>query len=55
MTADDPIPSARIRDLNDAFRRSFVRGTVVITAGVEAPAPLDPRQGARLRRLRRGQ
>ena len=25
MTADDPIPSARIRDLNDAFRRSFVR------------------------------
>ena len=39
MTADDPIPSARIRDLNDAFRRSFVRGTVVITAGVEAPPP----------------
>jgi hypothetical protein len=36
MTADDPIPSARIRDLNDAFRGSFADGTVVITAGVEA-------------------
>jgi hypothetical protein len=35
MTAEDP-RSARIRDLNDAFRRSFVGGTVVITAGVEA-------------------
>ena len=37
MTADDPISSSRgIRDLNDAFRRSFADGTVVITAGVEA-------------------
>ena len=36
MTADDPRSSTRIRDLNDAFRRTFVGGTVVITAGVEA-------------------
>src|SRR5271170_2445369 len=36
MTAEDPRPSARIRDLNDAFRHTFVGGTVVITAGVEA-------------------
>src|ERR1700722_15707284 len=36
MTADDP-RSTRIRDLNDAFRRTFVGGTVVITVGVEAP------------------
>ena len=36
MTTDDPRPSTRIRDLNDAFRRTFVRGTVVITAGIEA-------------------
>ena len=35
MTADDP-RSTRIRDLNDAFRRTFVGGTVVITVGVEA-------------------
>ena len=36
MTAEDPRSSTRIRDLNDAFRRTFVGGTVVITAGVEA-------------------
>ena len=36
MTAEDPRSSARIRDLNDAFRRTFVGGSVVITAGVEA-------------------
>jgi Protein of unknown function (DUF3768) len=36
MTADDPRSATRIRDLNDAFRRTFVGGTVVITAGVEA-------------------
>jgi hypothetical protein len=36
MTADDPRSAARIRDLNDAFRRTFVGGTVVITDGVEA-------------------
>ena len=27
---------ARIRHLNDAFRRTFVGGAVVVTAGVEA-------------------
>ena len=43
MTADDPRPSTRIRDLNDAFRRTFVGGTVVITAGVEA-LPSDQRR-----------
>ena len=36
MTADDPTSPARIRDLNDAFRRAFVGGAVMITAGVEA-------------------
>ena len=36
MTAEDPRSSTRIRDLNDAFRRTSVGGTVVITAGVEA-------------------
>ncbi len=36
MTADDPRASTRIRDLNDAFRRAFVGGAVLITAGVEA-------------------
>ncbi len=43
MTADDPRPSTRIRDLNDAFRRAFVGGAVVITAGVEA-LPADQRR-----------
>ena len=28
--------TARIRDLNDAFRRSFYGGTVTMTAGVDA-------------------
>jgi hypothetical protein len=36
MTSDDPQPSARVRDLNDAFRQTFVGGAVVITAGVDA-------------------
>ena len=36
MTAEDPTSATRIRDLNDAFRRTFIGGTVVITAGVEA-------------------
>ena len=35
--ADDRSDSAeRVRRLNDAFRRTFVGGVVVITAGVEA-------------------
>jgi hypothetical protein len=33
----------RIRNLNDAFRRTFVGGAVMITAGVEA-MPLDQRR-----------
>jgi hypothetical protein len=33
----------RIRALNDAFRRTFVGGMVMITAGVEA-MPLDQRR-----------
>jgi hypothetical protein len=33
----------RIRHLNDAFRRTFVGGAVMITAGVEA-MPLDQRR-----------
>ena len=33
----------RIRELNDAFRRTFVGGAVMITAGVEA-MPLDQRR-----------
>ena len=33
----------RIRELNDAFRRSFVGGAVMITAGVES-MPLDQRR-----------
>jgi hypothetical protein len=32
-----------IRDLNDALRRTFVGGTVVVTAGIEALAA-DPRR-----------
>jgi Protein of unknown function (DUF3768) len=33
-----------IRDLNDAFRRTFVGGAVVVTSGVEALSP-DQRAG----------
>ena len=33
----------RIRSLNDAFRRTFIGGAVMITAGVEA-MPLDQRR-----------
>ena len=43
MTASDKEIATRIRDLNDAFRRSFVGGIVMITAGVEA-MPLDQRR-----------
>jgi hypothetical protein len=35
--------TARIRELNDAFRRTFVGGAVMITQGVEA-MPLDQRR-----------
>jgi len=43
MTAEDPRSSTRIRDLNDAFRRTFVGGAVMITAGVEA-LPVEQRR-----------
>jgi hypothetical protein len=43
MTANPQSPADRIRALNDAFRRAFVGGAVVITAGVEA-LPSDQRR-----------
>jgi hypothetical protein len=43
MTANPQRPADRIRALNDAFRRTFVGGTVVITTGVEA-LPSDERR-----------
>jgi hypothetical protein len=36
MTAENALSRERIRALNDAFRRSFVGGTVVVTAGFES-------------------
>ena len=36
MTEDRSDPAQRVRRLNDAFRRTFVGGVVVVTAGVEA-------------------
>jgi Protein of unknown function (DUF3768) len=36
MTAENVPSRDRIRALNDAFRRSFVGGTVVVTAGFES-------------------
>lgn len=38
MTATTRSKSERIRALNDTFRRTFVGGAVMITAGVEAIA-----------------
>ena len=43
MTSTTLTTVDRIRALNDAFRRTFVGGMVVITAGVEA-MPLDQRR-----------
>jgi hypothetical protein len=43
MTNTTESKTDRIRSLNDAFRRTFVGGTVMITAGVEA-MPLDQRR-----------
>ena len=50
MTAENAPSRDRIRALNDAFRRSFAGGTVVVTAGVES-RPSDSRQSilARIR------
>jgi hypothetical protein len=36
MTAENALSRDRIRMLNDAFRRSFMGGTVVVTAGFES-------------------
>jgi hypothetical protein len=43
MTSTTGSTAERIRALNDAFRRTFVGGAVMITAGVEA-MPLDQRR-----------
>jgi Protein of unknown function (DUF3768) len=43
MTMTTDSKTNRIRALNDAFRRTFVGGAVMITAGVEA-MPLDQRR-----------
>ena len=42
MTEDRSDSAERVRRLNDDFRRTFVGGMVVVTAGVEA-LPLDQR------------
>src|SRR5271167_1556430 len=42
MPNESPNSVARIRELNDVFRRSFVGGTVVVTAGFES-LPADRR------------
>jgi hypothetical protein len=39
MTGATESKADRIRELNDAFRRTFVGGAVMITAGVEAMPP----------------
>ena len=43
MTSTTLSTAERIRALNDAFRRTFVGGMVMITAGVEA-MPVDQRR-----------
>jgi len=43
MTSTIATTVERIRDLNDAFRRTFVGGAVMITAGVEA-MPVEQRR-----------
>jgi hypothetical protein len=50
MLRDDSDPSAKIRALNDSFRRTFVGGAIVLTAGVAA-TPADLRR-LLLRRVR---
>jgi Protein of unknown function (DUF3768) len=43
MTSTTDSKTDRIRELNDAFRRTFIGGAVMITSGVEA-MPLDQRR-----------
>ena len=42
MSNETPNSTTRIQELNDAFRRSFIGGVVVITAGFES-LPADRR------------
>lgn len=52
MTAENALPRDRIRALNDTFRRSFVGGTIVVTAGLKSfcrPASFDSRQDSCVR------
>ncbi len=39
MTSSTVSKTDAIRDLNDAFRGSFIGGAVVVTAGIEALSP----------------
>ena len=48
MPTDDSNPSTRIRALNDAFRRSFTGGAVVVTAGVAAMPAVQRRSLIRM-------
>jgi hypothetical protein len=48
MPTDDSNPSTRIRALNDAFRRSFAGGAVVVTAGVAAMPAVQRRSLLRM-------
>jgi hypothetical protein len=51
-----PLPSSGIAELNDAFRRSFVGGTVMLTRGVDALSPAGQAEilalGSTVRHLR---
>jgi hypothetical protein len=51
MPNQSPNSITRIKELNDAFRRSFFGGVVVVTAGIES-LPAD-RRGLILAKLRR--
>jgi len=46
MSEDRSDSTDRVRQLDDAFRRTFVGGVVVVTAGVEA-VPRERRQDTR--------
>jgi hypothetical protein len=50
MNNDSAKPASHIRDLNDAFRRTFVGGAVEVTSGVAAISAGDRR--LLLRRVR---
>ena len=48
MNIPTPNSTTRIRDLNDVFRRTFVGGAVVVTAGVAAMPAEERRSLLRL-------